>query len=827
MVKKRKKTSPRASTKNVAPHTLDTARSALNTEHYREAIAAYKALLKKEQTAEARDGLAAAYAGRAAQLSNKGMHKEALVMWQNRQALGDEVPLHVDFIRLQLRLGQIEAAMDIYLQLSASTDDGDLRTLIRDQLAANYLAGNETIATKLPEDDVIRRHGEIARRALVAYCEGDDKTLQESLSAIPFRSPYRDFVQILKALLLLTEEPGKAEQLLARIKDDSAFNNLRQAVQLAMTPERQLPSALNKVGPVNREFVFTLRGWDNRRKNMWAELDKVGAHPAPKALLSFIHRNQSSLGKEWVDSQSLRLFLAEPQLSANVLRQIRGRPLTEDEDALIIAWRDEQDFSPWDLIDSWDIYADALIKQGGTAVGSDRALKVALALRRTDALMSRFANSSSWSGEYKNLPSEIMTLLKKSLAYDPDDSACYLRLIDHYRTSNHLKEARRILKSAQERWPDKKAVLMAAMDVAIASNAFKKAAGIAAAILAVDPINNEVRERLVQAHLDHARKHLRNRRGDLAEKSLVEAEQWLRSERSREAVDLLRGFLGLSKDENLGKQVLRSLAERLGFGLTARLALALEANRIGKSPSVILRQIGLLKKAPKADKEDLQAFLRALREHLDSGNNTLSSTIKGHLKKPLDQAARLELDKRLFEAACETLERAAMHDNRITFARAALKRWPREPLFEFHAIEAKHNHTDQYVSDAEIDRLERALLRVREEGDNRLSHQISELLRELEPPAFPFGRLPFGYPFEDAFDEDEFDEDEFEEEEPFNETDFNDAMGMIAALIQTMGAKGIREIIKDRNHPIGQVLREVRDFIGPLAFESLIDANHG
>jgi len=49
-------------------------------------------------------------------------------------------------------------------------------------------------------------------------------------------------------------------------------------------------------------------------------------------------------------------------------------------------------------------------------------------------------------------------------------------------------------------------ILEAALDAAIEAGAFKKAADIAREMLALDSINSGVRERLVEAHLAHARK---------------------------------------------------------------------------------------------------------------------------------------------------------------------------------------------------------------------------------------------------------------------------------------------------------------------------------
>lgn len=71
-------------------------------------------------------------------------------------------------------------------------------TDLREQLAAQALAGRtEVIAGLSPEDPVVLDHP-IAVDALQAYCRGDDIALESHLKRLPFRSPYRDLRQILK-----------------------------------------------------------------------------------------------------------------------------------------------------------------------------------------------------------------------------------------------------------------------------------------------------------------------------------------------------------------------------------------------------------------------------------------------------------------------------------------------------------------------------------------------------------------------------------------------------------------------------------------------------
>jgi len=79
------------------------------------------------------------------------------------------------------------------------------------------------------------------------------------------------------------------------------------------------------------------------------------------------------------------------------------------------------------------------------------------------------------------------------------------------------------LEQARIRWPENMRILEVALDTAIEAGAFKKAAGIAREMLALDSINSGVRERLVEAHLAHARKQIPKGRLDLARKELAQA----------------------------------------------------------------------------------------------------------------------------------------------------------------------------------------------------------------------------------------------------------------------------------------------------------------
>lgn len=799
--------------------TAESARDDLQAGRFREAIAGFKALLREDPRDVLREGLADAYEGRARQLAGKGMLKEALVMWENRAALG-EMPRRLDHAALLLRLGRVGPVLEMLGEPSVAGDPA-LGAGLASHLAAQLLGGTPGIAEALPADHPVRVQGAAAEEALGAYCAGNDQALAQALRAIPFRSPYRDLVQILRALSRLDpaardpasggadEVRGEAAGLLDRVGDDSGFAHLRDAARLSLLPEAELAPRLREAGPAGRDLVFALRGWSVERAALWNELPGPGERP--RELLCLMFRHRRALGEDWARERGLRLLLPNLGAGARWWLEAGGKPLTDLEIARLNAWQSEAEGNPWRVAYAWQDYANLLSGAGQRhpPTGSDAALRIALARRRTDHLFEVMQGSTP-DADPESLPAMVAADLEASLETDPDDRPTYLSLIGYYLRANALKDARRILKLAQARWPTEKAVLTAAMDIALAGGAFKKAASIARDVLAVDPINSPVRERLVDAHLAHARKNLRDRRPDLAERALNQAEEWVRGEVTRERLALMRALVGTHAGAPEGEERLHALADRLGRGLAARLALLLEADGCGVPGRPLLERLDLAK-PPAPDVADLRAFFTRLRAHLDAGAK-LPPQIGRELGEPLKRAARLKLDRGELESICETLRRAGLHAPRLAFANAALKRWRGEPVFELHTFEARHDGVAPWaVGMPDLLRLEKALERARAAGDSRLVHRLIELLNGL---AGPFGPSPRG-PLRGGFSD------------PIRERGTEGAdpaiLEQFADLIRTLGPGGVQDLLREPG-PLGDALRGLERAIGKRTLREMVDA---
>lgn len=810
MSKKSKRRASRFSPKTVALTPADReqkAREALAGGRYREAITGFKELLKLEPRPELQAALADAYAGRARELAAKDMVKEALVMWENRAALGLDAGIHPEHASLLLQTGGIERLLKLFAGGTALAPAD--RERLRPLLAARAIAGDEQVAGMLADDDPVRRHAQPARDALAAYCSGDDQALQTALATIPFRSPYRDWVQLLKALQQAEGRPKEARALLARIDDDSAFAPLRRAAEIALLPERAFLEALGKAGEATLRFACALRGWPPERVALHRELAQVQVETKPRALLRLLFRHRAALGDDWVRRQALRLLVDDfPERLAWLDHEQTGE-LTQEEYHQVAAWSVSVRQEPWDGVHHWNLLARHLM--GHAPPDGDDALhrlRIATALRAVEFGCDLLSDQEP-SDDPEDLDRLVAAQLEQSLEYDPDHRDSYLRLIDYYRRGNRLKDVRRLLAQASARWPKDMPILGAALDTALDSGAYKKAAAIAREMLEVDSINTDVRGRLVDAHLAHAHKQLKQGRRDLARKELATAAEWARGSHARERIDLTSGLISLSEDGARGAAELLATAARIGGGLTGRIALALAADGAGMTQAALQRQAKLPKPAS-GGRDDLLAALARLRNHLDRGGDK-SPDLIGWLDQTFSATAWKVLDRAELEAACDTLRRYGLHKSRRGAAEAALKRWKHAPIFELHAFEAKYPDGFTGYSDAPLIRLERAMERARADGDTRTARRIESALHALNPFA---GLPPRGFPQPPSMPPD---------------LDLDDALsgtrdlGALAALVRLLGIEKVFDIL-GLPPDLRRELKKVKRQIGEEAMtESLLE----
>jgi Flp pilus assembly protein TadD len=734
MVRKRQKRKQRkritgiSPSRQVATDTLsDQANAALAAGHFKQAVAAFKELIKRERRSEWVDGLDKAYAARAAELAEKNMFREAAVIWEQRADTCGTPLVVSDYIAWLLFTGREERAAHLFSEHAKQLETAS-QTTVREQLAALVLAGHDDVLTWLPSDDPVVQNHAAATAALRAYCADDGPALTAALKQIPFRSPYRRFGEILKALDLLGKEPEDAAQHLTRIPDTSAFAGLAHAARSALLPAREATEQLQELESNGRTMVAELRGWSRDQLGFFHDAGRKADTANAKALLDLLIRHRSLFSADFARQAGFKLLIHYPQGQRAFSKTFGG--LSSFDTTRLVALKAEWDR---DLLDADRVWRKAFEELRNDSPSEIDRLRAALILRHVADLHAKFEPGAKFAAE-------TLQDLKESLTLDPQDRKTWIRLITGYRERGDLKAARACLEDTLTRFPEDPEVLLAAVETAIAGNAFKKAARFAKSLLALDPINPKVKAILLESHLAHARKQVIGGKLELAYQELDAAAAWVRSQTDRGKLSLLRGMIELcGPDQERARQRLQEGVSQMGDGLAGRLHLLLEAERLKRPPEAMLKQSGLPVTAELATREEILKLVQAVNS-LQGEDTTRAVQALENLAEPLKRGVGHVYKQAEMELICEVLHRTRQFKLLQAYAKQALKRWRNLPVFVYHALYARGKGNHFILSDNEIDRLNRAIDEAREAGDVRTAHRIVEW---LEPP-FPISRGPIG-----------------------------------------------------------------------------------
>ncbi len=736
MLRKRKKTrrQPRRCKKNIVQLTPEAreqqAVQLLDAGQYKKAIAHCKELLKLERRPEWVDMLARAYLERASNLADKGMFKEAVAIWRNRADLCGVSLCDPLFFRLLAAAGQVDEALQLFADNQPELERQGTISTIRAQFAAVAVAGFDQVLNALPANDPVVKDYPAAMGALNAYCQGNDGQLREQLKGIPFRSPYRDLRQILKALLLSQDGSETASRLLAQITDNSPFLSLGHAVELTLQPDAVLFSLLPGEDRETRSFIATTKGWPKQQMRLINELIQLGQSPSPDALICLLIRNRELLGDEFAKQACMRLLIHSPK-SSSKLKRAFGKLSPLEQATVKAQGLALKGAHPMEIIQTWSDGLEYLMEIDD---GNDADIKLTMAM-----LLRHLLEMQKTLGA----PDRVtLPLLLESLDYDPDDREGYLQLLPALRRENDLKAARLWVEQATKRFPEDIAILIEAVETALAGNAYKKAARLAAKILEKDPINQRVRSALINAHLFHARKQIAQCKYSLAERELETAMEWARSTTDQALVKLVKGVLLFKQGETAtAGTALQSAEQELGGGVNGRFYLLLEATRQKCNTTTLLVRCGLSKTIDKIQQPDLMRLFQNLKGPLQNEDKALISAVFNSLKGPLKKCVHNDFTFSDGVQICETLNHFNIQSLRQSFAKAALKHWRRAPVYVYHELEAQFELTNQ-LSSKDISRLDKAVHKAHHDDEMGLVHRIDKLLeREMAAGSFDFPAL--------------------------------------------------------------------------------------
>jgi tetratricopeptide (TPR) repeat protein len=303
-----------------------------------------------------------------------------------------------------------------------------------------------------------------------------------------------------------------------------------------------------------------------------------------------------------------------------------------------------------------------------------------------------------------------------------------------------------LLEEALQRFADSPEILLEAMEVALAGNAFKKAVGYGKLVLKHDPINPRVRSSLGSAHMAHARKKIRNGKYDAARLELEQADEWLRSSADRGRLKVLGGLLeqGDGRLSEAQRLIREGIAE-LGGELVGQFHVSLEAKRLFHDPAKTLKALGVKPPKSLAAAEVLNLVRVFDTQRIEYGLLWAALT---PFAPVLRKAASLAFSEQEHLLICEVLSRLDLRELLLGYAKAARQQHPKCPVFVCHDVAARYGERPWAMPDRDFDDLERALTEASQSGDMRTVLRIQDLLGAASSP------------FAEAPDDEEFPEDE-------------------------------------------------------------------
>lgn len=675
------------------------------------AIEIYKHLAKKEPAKEWTVEIKFAYRGRVLQLAGKGMHCEALAIFDNMAITCKPLNEHSLHLTLLLNSAHYLKAAKVYNE-HASSMDKEKRGRVDTFFAALLISGNPELAQALPVDSPPMAHYNFALAALNSYAAGEYEQTEKSLSKIPFKSPYKDFRLALKAMILRTgSEPDKAAGPAGKVLQDSPFHCL--AAPCALTSDEKIIAALSSAKGIDLDYLAGIYKIHLKTAFFITGLDK--AFESMDRLFNFIMSHCTALDSKIAARLCYHLLPHLPDkikkyektfgslsgFELNRLKALNCEILNNDLFPAITFWRQA-------------------LKNFERIKDEDNNLTRALILRHIVGLMEKMPENS--------FHDDIIESLEQSLELVPDHKPTHLKLLEMSR--NEKEDFQHAVDRALKVLPKDIDILLAAIEAAASKNAFKKAGRFAAILLKIDPINTRGRTLLINAHLNHGRKLARAGKLILAGKEFEEAVSLDRSNFTAGVPCICSGVTALLKDDNkTGRELLKKGRRLAGSEAAARLAVATEAGLM-KAPGKLRKKLddelkALNKRMPA--QEDISILLKQAQRYIKDNHEAHILPALNLLAPYLKKCAKLDFSRDEFKGHCKFFHEHDMFGPLKAFAASAEKYFPDAPIFVYYRIYAMTQGGRKDLSDRSFDQLDNASDQAKAQRDFKTMDLIEKL----------------------------------------------------------------------------------------------------
>ncbi|MEO5376524.1 MAG: hypothetical protein H7832_01865 [Magnetococcus sp. DMHC-6] len=746
----------RSSKKNAPPPILNLTlhgQTLLDKNQFKEAIEVFKKLAKEQPNASWREPLIKAYRGRALELAEKSMFKEALVTLENESRISG-LPIPLDLILpLAVNTGSIDklAPFFNYQKEASSLPPAHLLEPIQSLMAILALVGDSKIDKIFPKKDLpFWDHLARAREALTLYGTNQETLLDGALAKIPAQSPFKHFRLFLKSLSLINSQPEKATALLERIPPHTPFAGPASVVQVCSFSEQHLPMALVNLDTAAQSCVATLVGIDPNSISLLNKLN-IASRSIPK-LFSFLIAHTEQLNLDWVRTTCLELLSIYPE-GVPAFEKKFG-PLDPFQKNRFLALKAEKN---QDITQAEKYWLQCIsILKAKPNITEDIPLKIALILRHIHPWQenTRRRRRSFYFNSDED-QHEPFYFLEQSLTYDPDDPEVWIELIRGVLEIKEEKRGNTLLEKALKIFPDNPALLTIAVELALKRHTFVKAVRLAEKLLQINPINPHIRQQILRAQLSQAEKQIHVNRLDLAKKEIQKAEAMARNEIDRGNVRFYQGVLALKHEEiNLGLALIQEARSLEGETPFAFYRMFTDAKRLGLQTKIIqqLQQDLRKKLLDPPQKQFILDLISQIDIQLPTSQKRGADNfilLEDYLTKgvPLNFTIqeRQWICQRFFEADRDVLLKK--------FASEGEKQWPEIDCFFVYRLYVQYH--GQYGRHAiPADHIQR-LVQIYHKAEEKMDpDHLLDPIEEILPPNY-------------LYEDEDKDEDEDEDDSPF------------------------------------------------------------
>ncbi len=708
-----------------------------NAGQYKEAIELYKQLLKRADNKAWRQALAQCYLQRALSFAEKGMVKEAVVLWEN-YAQNAEPPYqgYDCYVAWLFRINNIAKVKTCLSRLFVQQLDEhypDLAGL----LGLLIVTEKSELEAMLPKDSVFITHLGFVRAALRAYRDNKLEELEQALKQLPFRSSFRDFRTLLKAALSLPESVEQAQSLLTKIPAASPYYQASQLLLASTHNGSVLVNDLLQFELKQRQVIGAVKKFSKKQSELLEALVKQKDHLSDKIKFNSVIQYRELFGLDLAKAYCRAMLITYPAGQRDFNKHFGG--IDEFEQFRLKALQNERDRDYDSAEYYWKQCITLLKKQGASA-----AFKIALIMRHVAA--------------HKRTPKETVQWLVDSLNHDPGDRDSYLKILQYYEPQTDVYK--QWLDRAIKAFPNDIDVLVLLIKAALASKAFKKATQHAQAILKIDPVNTFAKEVLFTSHLSHARKLIKTKKFHLVEKEIQQAEKLNIGKRYQTQAQLMRGFfVFITEDKKQGLQQIADAVQKMNDGiLCAHFCIVMETLLMGLTPAPILKDLPAPAKNYQLSEQELARLVQLIQQYHsnDNGNQAVLHKALEKIKAIIKQSLKQQkYSEETLLMLCQCLDGIGHFELLRHCAKSTLSRWIK-PAWVFYKIYAEANGQAGQCSNLDIIKLKYQLDEAQKQADERTAMLIAKFIAQYYEAQNPFG----GGFFDDDFDDDEFDQED-------------------------------------------------------------------